>query len=137
MLYPVEARSFIDKRKDGTGNLMYYAFENCIIPVYKENAYPDMPDKILDVLNDMIHSQDFSDVYVGIDVIFTLINGNYINKLNIDIDKLSKMLLYIKQYIKENEATLKEKINYMGNISFYEEFYRKNESLGEKNFYEL
>lgn len=129
MIYPEDAAQFIDKRKLGSGNLMYHAFKFYIIPSCKENSQLKLGNIIIDTLNEMVLSNDIEEFHASVLATSTILENNMENDLDLSLEKFEKLLTNIKTRIYENKEFLSKTPNFYGNISFYEEFLRIDNTM--------
>lgn len=129
MIYPEHASQHIEPRKFGSGNMMYHAFSEAIIPVCKENNQLNIGNKVIMVLNEMLFSNNISDFHASVLAVTTILKFNLYENLGIKKEDLEKLLINTKNKILEMENLLKDTKNYYGNISFYEEFSRINKDM--------
>lgn len=129
MIYPDDAKRFVDPRKPGSGNMMYHAFKFGIIPACKDYPQLDIGNNIVDVLLEMALSKNLADFHASVLATSTILENNFEKELNIIEDKFEKLLHDIKNTIESNKEFLNNTANFYGNISFYEEFSRINDTM--------
>lgn len=129
MIYPEDAQRFIDSPPPGTGNLMFHAIKFGIIPYCKDYPQLNIGNKVANILNEMILSKDFSDFYSGVKATTAILENEFENELNISPAQFEKILIDMKNSIEKNKEYLQNTVNYFGNITFYEEFSRMNDTL--------
>lgn len=135
MLYPEDAYHHIDPRQPGTGNLMHYAIQG-IIQASKEYPQLNIGNKVLLSLKEMSLSNDILDLNATMKAVWMILTNNWQTELNLNIQQFEELLLNLKKVINDKKSILQNTINFSGNISYFEEFNRMNESLenGKKIF---
>lgn len=129
MIYPDDAWRFMEPKKSGTGNLMYYIFKHGIVPACKDYPQFDFGNKVIDVLNEMVLDSSLEDFYAGVKATSTILENDMDSELSLNSIKFNKLLEDMKISITSREQTLKNTLNFLGNISFYEEFIRMNDTM--------